>query len=89
MPAPSPRRKSLPIESLLTLRRRLDELPRRHADRLALIAEVALLYDVSPATVYRSLRDVHQPKVAGRRDRGQSRVLPTTQMERYCELVAA
>ena len=63
---PSARRNTIPVEALLTLRRRLDELSPRHPDRQALIADVTSLYDVSLATVYRALRDFHQPRAAGR-----------------------
>ncbi len=86
---PSARRNTIPVEALLTLRRRLDELSPRHPDRLALLADLASFYDVSLATVYRALRDCHRPQVAGRADRGQPRVASTAAMERYCELVAA
>ncbi|MGZ8245408.1 IS481 family transposase [Methylomagnum sp.] len=79
----------MPVEALLALRRRLDDLPPRAPERKALIAGAATLYGVSPATVYRALRHVHKPRAVGRADRGQSRRLPTAQMERYCELVAA
>ncbi len=87
----STRRKIVPAESLLTLRRRLDDLSPRDPQRRTLIAGVASLYNISPATVYRLLDDFHQPKmkVAGRVDRGRSRVLPTPEMERYCEIIAA
>jgi hypothetical protein len=86
---PSTRPKPLPVEALLALRQRLDDLPPRASERKILIAGTATLYGVSPATVYRALRHVHKPRVVGRADRGQSRRLPTSAMEHYCELVAA
>jgi hypothetical protein len=86
---PSTRPKPLPVEALLALRQRLDDLPLRAPERKLLIAGTATLYGVSPATVYRALRHVYKPKAVGRADRGQSRRIPTAEMERYCELVAA
>lgn len=86
---PVMRPNTLPVETLLALRQQLDDLPPRAPERHTLIADTATLYGVSPATVYRALRDFYKPKLVGRTDRGQSRRLPTAQMERYCELVAA
>jgi hypothetical protein len=86
---PVMRPNTLPVETLLTLRQQLDDLPPRAPERHTLIADTATLYGVSPATVYRALRDFYKPKLVGRTDRGQSRRLPTAQMERYCELIAA
>jgi hypothetical protein len=51
--------------------------------------ETALLYGVSQATLYRSLREQTRPKGFLRSDRGQTRILPTAEMERYCEIIAA
>jgi hypothetical protein len=51
--------------------------------------ETALLYGVSQATLYRSLREHARPKGLQRSDRGQTRILPTSEMERYCEIIAA
>jgi hypothetical protein len=53
------------------------------------VAAVAQLYGVSPATVYRALRTFLKPRAAHRCDWGQPRVLPQTELERYCELIAA
>ena len=86
---PVMRPNTLPVETLLTLRQQLDDLPPRAPERHTLIGDTATLYGVSPATVYRALRDFYKPKLVGRTDRGQSRRLPTAQMERYCELIAA
>lgn len=86
---PSRRLKPLPVEALLALRQRLDDLPLRAPERKVLVQGTATLYGVSLATVYRALRHFYKPKAVGRADRGQSRRLPTAQMERYCELVAA
>src|SRR4249919_2347764 len=82
-------RKRIPSEALISLRRRLDVMPPRGADRKALIASMANLYGVSRATVYRSLRQALRPKAIRRADRGKPRKIPTREMEHYCEIVAA
>lgn len=51
--------------------------------------ETADLYGISLATLYRSLREQTRPKALRRADRGQTRILPTADMERYCEIIAA
>lgn len=79
----------IPADSLLQLRQRLDRLPRKSSERAAQVAAVAQLYGVSPTTVYRALRTFLKPRAAHRRDRGHPRVLPQTELERYCELIAA
>ena len=82
-------RKRIPSEALISLRRRLDAMSPRGADRKALIASTADLYGVSRATVYRGLRQVLRPKAIRRADRGKPRKIPIAQLERYCEIVAA
>ena len=86
---PSAKRKSLPVESLLQLKRRLDSLPLRHEERKAQVASTAELYGVSSATIYRALRELQRPKASSRADYGLPRKIPASQMELYCELVAA
>jgi hypothetical protein len=86
---PSIKRKSLPVESLLQLKHRLDTLPPRHGERKELVASMADLYGVSSATIYRALRELHKPKAATRADFGRPRKIPASQMIRYCEIVAA
>lgn len=86
---PYTRRKLLPVDSLLQLKRRLDTLPPRHAERPAQIAGMAELYGVSPATVYRALRELHKPRPAGRCDSGHTRKIPPEKLVLYCELIAA
>ena len=83
------RRKRIPLDSLLALRQRLDQLPKKSPQRAAQVAAVAELYGISSASVYRLLRELHKPKPAHRADLGYPRVLPKPEMERYCELVAA
>ena len=82
-------RKHLPAEALVDLRRRLGALAPRSAERRALMRETASLYGVSESSLYRALRERARPKALHRRDRGQPRVMPPAQMERYCEVIAA
>ena len=80
---------SLPPEALLDLRRRLANLPPRSGDRRVLMQETAVLYGVSESSLYRALRERARPKALNRSDRGIPRVLPQTELERYCEVIAA
>jgi len=80
---------AIPPEALVDLRRRLLPLPPRSAARRQLMQETALLYGVSEATLYRALRERARPRALHRADQGHSRVVPTAQMERYCEVIAA
>jgi hypothetical protein len=83
------RRKTIPVDSLLQLRQRLDRLPRKSPERATQIATVAGLYGVSATTVYRALHVFQKPRAAHRADHGKPRLLPQTELERYCELIAA
>lgn len=82
----SSRRSAIPADSLLQLRQRLDRLPPKNPERAATGAQ---LYGISVTTVYRALRLVLRPRTAHRRDHGQPRILPTSELEHYCELIAA
>ena len=84
-----PKGGSLPAEALSALRRRLAALPARHPERGALMASTAQLYAFSRATLDRLLRGERRPKDAHRADRGRPRALPATEVERWCEIVAA
>ena len=79
----------IPAEALLDLRRRLDALSPRDPGRRVLVDGVAGLYDVSRATVYRSLAGQLCPKGLRRSDRGEPRKMPRAELERYCEIIAA
>ena len=83
------RRKTIPVDSLLQLRQRLDRLPRKSSERAIQIAAVTGLYDISATTVYRALHVFQKPHAAHRADHGKPRLLPQTELERYCELIAA
>lgn len=83
------RRKTIPVDSLLQLRQRLDRLPRKSPERATQIAAVAGLYGISATTVYRALHIFQKPRAAHRADHGKPRLLPQPELERYCELIAA
>jgi hypothetical protein len=89
MPGESMPRKSLPAEALLDLRRRLSAFPARSPSRRVVMKETAALYGISEAALYRALHQHVRPKSLRRADCGQTRSLPTADMERYCELIAA
>jgi hypothetical protein len=85
----SNRRKAIPTDSLLQLRQRLDRLPPKSPERTTQIAAMALLYGISVTTVYHTLSAFQKPHTAHRRDREKPRVLPPSELEHYCELIAA
>lgn len=85
----SARRRQIPHDSLLQLRQRLDRLPLKSSERTNQINATAALYDVSVATVYRSLAQFNKPYAAHRVDHGKPRVLHSSELTLYCELVAA
>jgi hypothetical protein len=81
--------KRVPGEALVNLRHRLASLPPRSPERRTIMQETAALYGISEATLYRALRQYNRPKALRRSDCGQSRVLPVSEMETYCEIIAA
>jgi hypothetical protein len=83
------RRKRPSDETLVALRTRLESLPERSADRLALVQNCADLHGVSTDTIYRALREQFRPRALHRRDRGIPRNLSRKEMEHLCEIVAA
>lgn len=85
----SARRKTIPVDSLMQLRQRLERLPKKSSERTTQVEAMATLYGISPATVYRSLSNLSKLRNAHRADRGKPRVLPQAELTRYCELVAA
>ena len=85
----TPQRKPVPAEALAVLRRHLAVLPPRHRERRALMASTCTLYGISRATLYRLLREGRRPRDAHRSDRGRPRLMPTAEIERWCEIVAA
>jgi hypothetical protein len=83
------KRKQLPAEALLDLRRRLADLTPRSAERRALMQETAALYGISESSLYRALRERGRPKALQRADCGVPRILPQSAFERFCEVIAA
>lgn len=79
----------IPTETLVNLRRRLADLSSRDPMRRVEIIRTAELFGVSPATVYRALQSLHQPRDLHRIDRGQPRMTDTAVMVRYCTIIAA
>jgi len=81
--------KHISTEGLISLRNRLSGLPSRSHERRSMMQEIAKLYGVSEATLYRALREYSRPKALRRSDYGQPRILATEEMETYCEIIAA
>jgi len=79
----------VPIEALVTLRRRLAALPGRHPQREASLSSTAELYVISRATLYRLLRGERRPRDAHRADPDTPRVMPASGIERWCEIIAS
>jgi hypothetical protein len=50
-------KKQIPIDAIVDLRRRLEQLPPRSSSRRVLVQEIAQLYGISEDTVYRTLRE--------------------------------
>ncbi len=86
---PSGRHSHIPDDSLTQLRQRLDRLPKKSPERTTQVTALAQLYGVSLSTVYRALNHINKPHAAHRADHGKPRVLQKTELERYCELIAA
>lgn len=82
-------KKQIPIDAILDLRRRLDQLPPRSSDRRVLVQEIAQLYGISEDTVYRTLRQRHLVRSVRRVDCDVPRVIAKAGLERYCEIIAA
>src|SRR5499426_3743394 len=76
-------------EALSDLRRQLEPLPPRSAERRHRIQAAAAFYGVSEPTLYRLLRQRKHPRALGRADRGVPRVLPKAELEQCLELIAA
>ena len=83
------RAKRPPGEALVDLRRRLALLAPRDPHRKQIVAGAAQFYGVSPATLYRALREYLRPKSVRRVDHGDTKAVPVIEMERYAEIIAA
>ena len=82
-------KKQIPIDAIVDLRRRLDQLPPRSPSRRVLVQEIAQLYGISEDTVYRTLREGNVVRPVRRVDCDVPRVIPKATLERYCEIIAA
>ena len=67
--------KRIVVEVLIDLRRRLDRLPSRSAERRDIVHQAAELYGISESTLYRQLEKLYRPKALRRADHGVPRVL--------------
>jgi len=82
-------RKTIPDDRLVELQKRLEMLSPRSSERKKLIVAFGGLYGVSIYSVYRALRNRTIPKGMRRIDAGKSRILPSTELERFCQIIAA
>jgi hypothetical protein len=73
----------------MALHARLAALPARSAARASDVRRTAEFYGLSLSTVYRQLRELYRPKGLRRADKGLPRALPGSDVERYCEIIAA
>ena len=80
--------KQIAPEVLLDLSSRMDQYPARSEERKNIVKSACDLYGVSESTLYRHLRAVNKPKPLKRTDSGKSRVIPISEMEKYCEIKA-
>ena len=83
------RSKRPPPEALVDLRRRLALLMPRDPARTEIIGRAADAYGISIWTMYRALRELHRPKSVRRSDHGTTRAVPSAEMDRYAEIIAA
>jgi hypothetical protein len=83
------KRKQLPADALVDLRRRLANLAPRSGERRLIMQETAALYGISESSLYRALRERSRPKALQRTDCGVPRILPQSKFERFCEVIAA
>ena len=81
--------KQLPTEVIAELKQRLSTAPPRSAERRQMILQTAQHYGVSDDTLYRALRAFQRPQALRRADYGEPRVMAKSQLEQYCEIIAA
>lgn len=79
----------VPIESIIILHNNLAGLSARDPDRRRLQEEIAESFGVSLATIRRALRAYQKPKSAKRSDFNRPRTMSFSEMQNYCELIAA
>lgn len=83
------KKKIIPIEALFSLKQQLESLAPRSETRRALLATSAAFYQVSPATLRRSLQTLNHPKLSRRKDYDCPRILAKQELLHYCEMIAA
>ena len=66
--------KAIPSEALIELRQRLGPCPPRSAERRRIMRDMAALYGVSEATLYRALREWARPRALHRADQERDSV---------------
>ena len=81
--------KKIPKDRLVELQNRLCLFPARCKDRKQLVKEFANLYGTSTNTVYRSIREMFQPKSLRRSDAGRPRQIDNKRFDLYCRSIAA
>ena len=81
--------KKIPVEALVDLKRRLQSLPKHSSERREFIKEAANLYGISEKYAYKIISDDEKTIISRRSDFNQTRVVPTVEMEKFCEIVAA
>jgi hypothetical protein len=86
---PRGRHRRIPPDSLQQLRQRLEKLLPRSPERSSQVLAFAELYGVSSASVYRALCRCQRPHSAHRADFGKPRIMDCSELERFCELIAA
>jgi hypothetical protein len=81
------KRKQIPEERLFELNNKIKFVS--PSERKRLIEELADFYGVSATTVYRNLRQQNRPRSLNRSDAGLPRKISTSEMEKYCQIIAA
>ena len=81
------KRKQIPEERLFELNNKIKFVSPSEKKRL--IDEFADFYGVSANTVYRNLRQQNRPRSLNRSDAGVPRKMSTSEMEKYCQIIAA
>jgi len=81
------KRKQIPEDRLFELNNKIKLV--FASERKRLIEEFADFYGVSANTVYRNLRQQSRPRSLNRSDTGVPRKMSTSEMEKYCQIIAA
>jgi len=84
-----PARKVIPADTLRVVRRRLDPLPPRAAERRVAVRHTAEMFGMSVASVDRALQAQSRPHTPRRADQGRPRALDARELEHDCAVIAA